>query len=598
MNNYIPQIEELCRIAEQIGNNQALTTGKFLKQRIAQPDSFVVCLGESCSGKSTILNSLIQEDILPVSGVPSTAAITEICFDKEATETEYFAINKNATMEVINRETFQNLALKPDEELERIRVKKHSNEDWAGIRVFDTPGYGSLVKEHEEVLMDFLPNCDAILYTVSYRVGIQDDDYIFLESMSNLTRSGIPFCLIINRCPKEADEENVRIREIKRYVTSLLEEKDVPTVLINSFEEDSQVCDPKSIASIKDFIMNSVKSEERVEELNIAFGGYVQDLCDMITDDIDMRIARSSLSAEEMRDVYEATEEYIKALRRAKYDIVGPEFDRLKENFPKQVDFCANRLKDECITEIKQQSRLDKEETDVYIKQYLLKHNGQKQAEELQFYLASELDAIDRKLNDYLNKAIIKIQDDLKIRNVSEAAKTGLGLVVDAAGKGLERGLIAYFAKFGGQGGAGAGIANAASHTLKQVGDFFGKTFSRETHNALKHVLAKLGLTSTKAVSAAVVVFIDALVFAVDLATWKARLCHGIEKVSEKWAKDVKDVTLKDIDKLRADNIKLLEDLACEAERELIPYTKEEVEDIENLNMQKTVIEGIRRSIA
>lgn len=598
MNNYIPQIEELCRIADEIGNETAVTAGKFLKQRVAQPDSYVVCLGESCSGKSTILNSLIGEELLPVSGVPSTAAITEICFENSIQEKEFYAINKNATMEVINQDTFQKLALKPDDELERLRAKVYSSIDWSGIKIFDTPGYGSLVKEHEEVLMDFLPNCDAILYTVSYRVGIQDEDYVFLESMSNLTRSGIPFCLMINRCPHGANQDDVRIKEIVRYVTSLLEEKTVPTILISSFNAGELGCNPNSVNEIRDFIMDSVKSAERQEELEKAFKGYIFDLCDMINEDIDMRIARSSLSAEEMKDIYNAAVEYIKSLRQAKYDVVGPGFDRLKENFPRHVDLCANQLKTECIEEIKKQRKLDKEETDAYIKQYLLKRNGQKQAEELQFYLANELDAIDREVNDYLNKAIVRIRDDFKIRNVSEATETGLNMLVGAAGRGIERGLLTYFAKFGGRGGTGAGIANAASHALKKFGEVFGKTFSRETHNALKHVLAKLGLTSSKAVSAAVVVVIDALVFVVDINTWKQRLCGGIEKVAEKWAADVKDVTLKDIDKLRAENIRSLEEIACEAERELLPYTKQEVEDIEWLNLQKSLVDGIRRSIA
>ncbi len=598
MNNYVPQIEELCRIAESLGNENIVNAGKFLKQRVSQPDSYVVCLGESCSGKSTILNSLIGEELLPVSGVPSTAAITEICFDNTISGKEFYAINKNATMEEINPEVFRQLALEPDAELERIRAKVHSDIDWSGIRIFDTPGYGSLVKEHEEVLMDFLPNCDAILYTVSYRVGIQDEDYVFLESMSNLTRSGIPFCLMINRCPDGANSEDVRIKEITRYVTSLLEEKSVPTILIRSFNAGELGCNLNSVNEIRDFIMDSVKSEERQAELEEAFKGYIFDLCDMINEDIDMRVARSNLSTEEMQDIYDAAMEYIKSLRQAKYDVVAPGFDKLKENFPHHVDLCANQLKTECIEEIKKQKKLDKEETDAYIKEYLLKRSGQRQAEELQFYLASELDAIDREVNDYLNKAIVRIRDDLKIRNVSEATKTGLNLVVDTAGKGIERGLLVFFAKYGGKGGSGAGIANAASHALKKFGEVFGKTFSRETHNALKHILAKLGLTSSRAVSTAVVVVIDALVFVVDINTWKMRLCNGIEKVSEKWAEDVKEVTLKDIDKLRAENIRMLEEIACEAERELIPFTKQELDDIEWLNVQKNLVEGIRRSIA
>ena len=58
-------IDRLCGIAKQLGNQDLYRVSLFLRQRINQPDSYVVFLGESCSGKSTIINSLIGKGILP-----------------------------------------------------------------------------------------------------------------------------------------------------------------------------------------------------------------------------------------------------------------------------------------------------------------------------------------------------------------------------------------------------------------------------------------------------------------------------------------------------------------------------------------------------
>ena len=596
MSNYIPQVEKLQKIAEELGNEKAIHAAKFLKQRIENPDSYVVCLGESCSGKSTIINHIIGKDILPVSGVPSTAAIAEICLDKSCTEDSYFAINKNATMEVIDNETFRKLSLKPDNELERLRVVSNSDKDWSGIKLFDTPGYGSLVSEHEEVLMNFLPDCDAILYTVSYKIGIQDEDYAFIQSMSELTRCGIPFCLIINRCPIGTKENDVRVVEIKNYVKGLLEVTEIPMFLIETFGKEDNYS-YKSVEKIQSFIIETVKSEKRINELNEAFRRYTCDLCDIIDSGIDKTISFASIDKEEEQLLIDATKEYISALRKAKYEIVGPGFDRIIENFPRQVDSCAENLKKACIKEVNNQSTFEKEESQVFVSHYLLKYNGQKQAKELQFYLEEELNDIDNKLNDYLNKAVVKIENDLKIKNVSEATKSGFEILKNGGKEALGRGLIAYFAKFGGQGGAGAGVANAASHYLKQFGNMFNKTFSLETHNALKHFLKKVGLTSTKALAVAAVIVIDAVATVIDLTTWKATLNKSLEKATKKWAEDVKSLTKKDLEKLRADNIKSLEELACMAEEELIPLTQEKSVDVDYLKMQKEIIYGIRRSV-
>jgi len=597
MNNYISQVEELYKIASELGDEKSAIAAKFLKQRILNPDSYVVCLGESCSGKSTIINGIIGKDVLPVSAVPSTATITEICFDKEASEDKCYAINKDATMEVIDYNTFKQLALKPDDELERIRYVCHSEADWSGIKIFDTPGYGSLVQEHEEVLMDFLPNSDAILYAVSYKIGIQDQDYVFLQSMSELTRCGIPFCLIINRCPVGVSQNDVRIAEIKKYVTGLLEEKDVPTILIEAINKDSGENESIDTLMIRDFIIGSVRSEERQKDLKEAFRGYVEDLCDMIETNIDRKITCAEMGNEELQSLMEATKLYINSIREAKYQIVVPGFDKLKESFSKHVDYCADCLRKDCIDEVEKQNVFRKEETSVFVGEFLLKQNGRKQAEELQFFLETELTAIDKQVNDYLNKAVVKIKDDLMVRNISNTAIVGFDAMKGAGRTAAERGLLIYLSKFGGKGGANAGIANAASHVLKKVGNMFGKTFSRETHNALKHFISKVGLTSSKAISAAAVLVIDAVVAIVDLTTWKITLTNAIKKAVDSWSKDVKDVTTKDIEKLKSQNLKDLEEIACDLEEALEIEENSDAIDIDILKTKKSIVDGIRRSV-
>ena len=137
----------LCSIAIELNSQRLIELSKFLRQRISQPDSYVVVLGESCSGKSTIINSLIGQGILPVSSVPSTGAITEVFIDPDILNATYSVINRNATMEVLDYPTFCELSLKPDFNVQRLRATlRSSNLNLAGVRIFDTPGYGSLIE--------------------------------------------------------------------------------------------------------------------------------------------------------------------------------------------------------------------------------------------------------------------------------------------------------------------------------------------------------------------------------------------------------------------------------------------------------------------
>lgn len=97
---------------------------KFLYDRIENSDSYLVFLGETSSGKSSIINGLLGESVLPVKASPSTATITEIQLSLENVQDEYYAINKNATIEKINKKLFVDLCEHPDAELKRLKLKR------------------------------------------------------------------------------------------------------------------------------------------------------------------------------------------------------------------------------------------------------------------------------------------------------------------------------------------------------------------------------------------------------------------------------------------------------------------------------------------
>ena len=118
-----------------------------------------------------------------------------------------------------------------------------------------------------------------------------------------------------------------------------------------------------------------------------------------------------------------------------------------------------------------------------------------------------------------------------------------------------------YFATFGGAGGAGAGVANAAKHLLKKSGDLFGKKFSRETYNALAHTLKKIGFTSVKAIGNAVTVIIEVAQVIIDYSTWKPKLKKQVRKGLDEWYEKTIGTVTKDLEKLKAENIKTLKDI-------------------------------------
>ena len=591
MENLKKAVDELCEVAKELKEPKWITMSKFLRQRIYQPDSYLVFLGESCSGKSTLINKLIGKDILPVSSIPSTGAITEVFFDRETTEEDYFAINQNATMEQLNKDTFCELALRPDENLERLRLTMPTVSDhMAGIRIFDTPGYGSLVEQHDEVLMNFLPNCDLVVYTVSYRMGIQEDDYQFLKRLMELVRDGVPVYLLVNRCPKGVTKEDRRIKEIYQYVTSLLEKDTLPMYLIETFNGEDKEQEWESLHAFWEQASKEIHSKERQEELKESYKSYLKDLSASLRMESKLRIGNMELSEESLKKYRKSKEELIDRFRHAETEIIRPGFDRIRNQFANQVSSSRKRINKEVCCKIDAESAFHKDETAIFINEHLIKMEARNEVDELQFYMVNELNALDHELNDYLNTAVIKFEADLKIQNVSATEEAVTQAMKDFAGEIVNNGLMQYFAQFGGAGGASAGIANAASHTLKVVGDFFGHTFSRETHNALKSFLAKMGMTSTSVLCVASSVVVEAAMTIYDLSTWKAKLTSAVGKTLISWQEDVTSLVLEDLNELEEENISNIRTIADNMAA-VLKFEKKENDD-------KTVLTDIMSRIA
>ena len=556
-------VNQLCEIAEKIGKPELIQVAKFLRQRIYQPDGYIVLLGESCSGKSTIINSMIGQGLLPVSSVPSTGAIIEVFFDHNQGETAYAVINRNATMELLDYQNFCDLATQPDPTVARLRATLPSSDpDLFGVRFFDTPGYGSLIAEHDEVLMDFLPNCDAVLYTVSYRMGIQADDHEFLRKLKELTRPGIPLYLVINRCPADVSASNARVQEIKRNVAALLTDQEIPLFLIPSLPVQNSFFSCPVVDELRGQAIRDLNSPERREALHSAFVMYLQDLALLCRTELERQIQELQTSEEEALGLKKSMENLSRQFKYAVEEIVEPGFRRIQMQMPKFVSARRERIDQAVCSEINQQSAASKDEMVAFTNSYLLPHYAEMESKDIQKYIETELSILDEKVSNYLNDAVMKFEHDIELQYSSATVKAGVGFAKGTAEKLLNAGLLKYFSKYGGSGGAGAGIANAASHGLKKLGSLFGKTFSRETHATLKQFLKKVGLTSTKTLGMITAGLVEVVSMGVEYGTWKGSLISKVKKGLKMWEEDILSMVQISLDTLEQENINTITDIS------------------------------------
>lgn len=550
-------------LIDEIDDKELKTLSKFLKARISKPDSYVMFLGETSSGKSSLINGLLGMPNLPVSATPTTGTITEVVLTDS--ETSYYAINKDATMEVIDENLFETLAQKPDDQLERLRiearVKNTKKCTFDNLRIFDTPGYGSLISEHDIVLKEFIPNSDVIVYTVAYKIGIQENDYAFLGYLKELIRDDAKIVLVVNRCPLNAQMESPRIKEIIRYAKDLLH-CEVPVFLVPDCPEDQTY--GYSLPEANDlwfYIEQLINSDDHKALLNKAFEQYVLDLFRTCENYVNSRFVMINMSNEERRLLMKDFQQLVDSYQKVIDDEIIPSFSSIIEGTMIRLDDARDRIEERILEAIDCQGTSKMDETITYVNLHALPFATKEEVKEVNHFIEVEVNDLDRRVLDMLNTAIAKFQKDVSIRYEHHLDKATKNIIGNLMENGLKSGLLKFFAKYGGAGGSGAGVANAASHYLKVIGDLFGKTFKRETHNALKQTLKKIGATSVKSLAVVAAVIVELLMVVYEYARWKSKLKKSVKKGLDKWLGEVKPLVEKDLLDLKAVNIATVTEL-------------------------------------
>lgn len=552
------KMNKVYELAHKINDEQLIILSKFLNERIYNPDSFVVLLGETSSGKSSLINGLIEENLLYVSSTPSTGTIIEIIFKNESNNKSYYAINKDATMEIIDLETFIGLSKKQDENLNRLRLEIPSkNYNFNGLRLFDTPGYNSIIEEHDEILKEFLPNSDVIIYVVNYKIGIQEQDFIFLNFLKELLQDNINLVVVINRATKGIIKNDKRINEILKYTRDILNYNPKYFIIENINTEDYPL--PK-IDSLWKHIENEINSENRKERLIETLNEFIIELFYKCYSIVNKRYQNLKLSIEQKEEIKKEIKEFYSKKEYA-INLIDERFDKIINYSKKELIDIKFKLYNAVCSEIDNTAIAKKDETIEYINIHVLPFKVKEEISELQRYILIEVEDLNKELDDYINKEINKFNGKIQVIFSTFMEKSQIEAFKEAGKNILNRGLIQFFAKYGGAGKAGAGVANLASHILKKVGNIFGKTFSKSTHNTLKHILAKIGATSTKAIAAAAAVLIEALAVAMEYASWKNKLKNKSKKAIEEWYKDAKPSIINDLNNLREENKKNLDEI-------------------------------------
>ncbi|MBN2472681.1 MAG: dynamin family protein [Anaerolineae bacterium] len=154
----------------------------------------VVVVGEFNAGKSSFINALLQDGLLPTGITPTTEVIELIRYGESPTR-------------------------RPEVREDGVRVWLHPNVGGQGVVLVDTPGTGSVFVKHEETARNFLHRSDLVVFVLSAKHAFGETDRLYFELLRSYGKKVI---VVVNQVDLLEPREQA---DVRRFVQTQIEQR-------------------------------------------------------------------------------------------------------------------------------------------------------------------------------------------------------------------------------------------------------------------------------------------------------------------------------------------------------------------------------------
>lgn len=173
-------------------------------------DTFnLVVVGQFKRGKTSLINALLGNEILPVSVVPLTSIVTIMTYGEALRARVYFNDERNAEISPgsIHEYVTEKGNPKNEKDVREVVLTYPSSYLKDGVRLIDTPGVGSIYQHNTDIAYRYLPKSDAALFLLSVDQPMSKSEIDFLHDVKEYSNK-IMFLLnkIDYLCEKDLSE--------------------------------------------------------------------------------------------------------------------------------------------------------------------------------------------------------------------------------------------------------------------------------------------------------------------------------------------------------------------------------------------------------
>jgi hypothetical protein len=301
-------LETLAALARDADLPRLASEAAALGERLRAGRFFVACIGQFKRGKSTVLNALVDDPVLPVGVTPVTSAITLLRYGAVRRATVFYAAGGNQAV--------------PVEDIVQYVAEEHNHENQRGIAVVevclpasilarglclvDTPGISSTFAGNTQATRAFVPHIDAALVVLGADPPISGDELALVLDVLAQVPAAI---FVLNKADRLSASDVKEAREFtERLIALRLGRAIGPVLEISAAERLQRGVPTRDWQTLEDAMARL--TEDSADILRRSHQRGVARLVKRFRDEFDER--RSAL----LRPIHES-EARIDVLRRA-----------------------------------------------------------------------------------------------------------------------------------------------------------------------------------------------------------------------------------------------------------------------------------------
>ncbi|MBI3770925.1 MAG: dynamin family protein [Deltaproteobacteria bacterium] len=214
-------LARLAALAHEAGIEHVATDAANLAARLAEGRFYVACVGQFKRGKSTLLNALVGDSVLPTGVVPVTAVVTVVRHGAPGARVRF----ADGGWEKIDRSHIAAYVTEEENPENRrgvlgVEVFVPSPLLATGMCLVDTPGIGSTILGNTAATRSFVPHVDAAVIVLGADPPISADELALVAQLTEQRVEHLVF--VLNKADRLPDSDR---REARAFIERVLEEQ-------------------------------------------------------------------------------------------------------------------------------------------------------------------------------------------------------------------------------------------------------------------------------------------------------------------------------------------------------------------------------------